>query len=405
MQAGNSRLEELYIRWFNKTATPEERAELIKLLETGASREELLPGMEKIWDELDADDGFSFREKDQLADKILQQWPAEPVIRARRRLPPFRWMAAAAVLLLAGAITVWQWPRAGASNEQAQTPSTPVIESIGPGRNGAILILADGREILLDSASNGVFASQGTTEISLQNNQLIYQAGDEADSSSIAYNTMATPRGRQFQLLLPDGTRVWLNAASSIRYPVSFQGTDRKVELKGEAYFEVVPDLSKPFKVETPNQLVQALGTSFNIHAFGNETAELTTLIEGSVKVNVAGGKHAPRGETLYAVLHPGQQANLNTQRQSLSIAEGQSEAAIAWKNGYFYLENKSFDRVMKQLERWYDIEVIYANGIPELQFYGGLSRNLTLDALIRALKVSEVHFRIEAGRRLIVYK
>ena len=405
MQAGQSRLEELYTKWFNKTATPEERAELIALLETGASREELLPGMEKIWDGLDADDVFTSREKDQLADRILQQWPAEPVIRARRRLPPYRWMAAAAVLLLAGAITLWQWKRSGAANEQAHTPVTPVIETIGPGRNGAILTLADGREILLDSTANGVFASQGATELSLQNNQLIYQAGDEVDSAIVAWNTMATPRGRQFQLLLPDGTRVWLNAASSIRYPVSFQGADRKVELKGEAYFEVAPDQDRPFMVQTPNQLVQALGTSFNIHAFGNEAAELTTLVEGSVRVNVAGGKHAPRGESLYAILHPGQQANLNTQRQSLSVAENQSEAAIAWKNGYFFLENKSFDRVMKQLERWYDIEVIYANGIPDLQFYGGLSRNLTLDALIRALKVSEVHFRIEAGRRLIVYK
>lgn len=405
MQAGNTRLEELYTKWFNKTATPEEVAELISLLEAGASREELLPGMERIWDELDADEGFSFREKDQLADKILQQWPAAPVIKGRRRLPSFRWTAAAILLLLAGAIIIWKWQDPGATNEKAQTPLAPVIETIGPGRNGAILTLADGRKILLDSASTGIFASQGATEISLQNNQLIYQAGEEADSTIIAYNTMTTPKGRQFRLLLPDGTRVWLNAASSIRYPVTFRGTERKVELKGEAYFEVAPDQSRSFMVQTPNQMVQALGTSFNVHAFENETAELTTLIEGSVKVNVAGGKHAPRGETLYAVLHPGQQANLNTQRQSLSIAEGQGEAAVAWKNGYFYLENKSFDRVMKQLERWYDIEVIYANGIPELQFYGGLSRNLTLDALIRALKVSEVHFRIEAGRRLIVYK
>lgn len=405
MQAGNSRLEELYTKWFNKTATPEEKAELIGLLSSGASRDQLLPGMEKIWDQLEPDDDFSFREKEQLADNILRQWPAEPVISARKRVPVYRW-AAVAVLLLTGIILFFQWNKKSKNEQLAKTPSTiPVQDIIGPGRNGAVLTLADGREILLDSTTNGVFANQGNTEISLQNNQVIYQAGEDMDSSSVAYNTMATPRGRQFQLMLPDGSKVWLNAASSIRYPVSFTGRERKVEVKGEAYFEVAPDAFKPFLVQTPNQLVQALGTSFNIHAFGNETTEQTTLIDGSVKVNVTGGKHAPAGETLYAILHTGQQANLNTQKQSLSIAENQSEAAIAWKNGYFYLENKSFDRVMKQLERWYDIEVIYANGVPDLQFYGGLSRNLTLDALIRALKVSEVHFKIEAGRRLIVYR
>ena len=397
MQAGNTRLEELYSKWINNTATSGEMEELLKLLEAGASREQLLPGIEKFWENLEDDNSFSSRQKDRLTDSILSQWPSEPVIRVRRRIPYWRWVAAAGVVLLAG-IAIWQVTKKDAP-QFAQKTVVPVPEIIAPGRNGAILTLADGRQILLDSTGNGVFATQDNTEIVLQNNQLIYQAGADTSSAAISYNTMATPKGRQFQLLLPDGTRVWLNAASSIRYPVVFRGSERRVEVKGEAYFEVEADKSKPFIVQTQNQLVEALGTGFNVHAYNNETAEQTTLVEGSVKVTLSTGK------PLYAILGPGQQAMLDNRKQSLAVLENQSEAATAWKNGYFHLENMSFEKVMKQLERWYDIEVVYANGVPDLSFYGGISRNMTLDALIRALKVSEVHFKIQAGRRLVVYK
>jgi len=397
MQAGNTRLEELYTKWINNTATSEEMEEFLKLMEAGASREQLLPGIEKFWENLEDDNSFSSRQKDRLADSILSQWPSEPVIRVRHRIPYWRWVAAAVVVLLAG-IAIWQLTKKD-TPQLAKKTVVPAPEIIAPGRNGAILTLADGRQILLDSTGNGVFATQDNTEIVLQNNQLIYQAGSDTSSAAISYNTMATPKGRQFQLLLPDGTRVWLNAASSIRYPVVFRGSERRVEVKGEAYFDVEADKSRPFIVQTQNQLVEALGTGFNVHAYNNETAEQTTLVEGSVKVTLSTGK------PLYAILGPGQQAMLDNRKQSLAVLENQSEAATAWKNGYFHLENMPFEKVMKQLERWYDIEVVYANGVPDLSFYGGISRNMTLDALIRALKVSEVHFKIQSGRRLVVYK
>ncbi|MBO9631743.1 MAG: FecR domain-containing protein [Chitinophagaceae bacterium] len=397
MQAGNSRLEELYTKWFNKTATPQEKEELMNLLASGAAREDLGPSMDKIWDQLGEDEGYSLKAKEQLADTILRHWPSEPMIGARPKIRWFRWAAAASVLLLAG-VLIWKLSFSPQPKQQSET-AIVIPEVINPGSNGAILTLADGRQIMLDSTAHGVFANQGSTEISLQHNQLIYQAAEDSGSTEVSWNTMSTPRGRQFQLLLPDGSRVWLNAASSIRYPVAFRGPDRKVIVSGEAYFEVAPDQEKPFYVQTKNQLVQALGTSFNVNAYGNENTEQTTLIAGSIKVNMSSGK------PLYAVLEPGQQAQLDNQKQSLSIAEKQSEAAIAWKNGYFNLEDLPFDKVMKKLERWYDIEVVYQNGVPDLHFYGGISRNLTLDALIRALKVSEVRFKIGAGRRLVVYK
>lgn len=411
MQAGNTKLEELYLKWFNKTATPQEKAELIRLLEAGASKEEWNPLIEKIWDQLQDDEGFSMPQRQQLADKILKQWPAEPVVTggSRVRMYRWRWVAAAAILLVVGTVVAWiLLPEKRQEQQKAGSATVKNIEPIQPGHDGAILTLADGRQIELDSAANGVIGQQNGAQITLQNNQVIYQpkAGPDAGpAKELAWNTMRTPKGRQFQLVLPDGSKVWLNAASSIKYPIAFNDKERRVEITGEVYIEVAHDKTWPFFVQTKNQQIQALGTSFNVNAYENEEIEKTTLIEGSVKVNSNINNLPVNSHPLSAVLLPGQQANIDNTKQLLSIANNQSEAAIAWKNGYFNLENMPFDKVMKQLERWYDIQVLYENGVPDLRFVGGLNRNMTLDALIRALRVSEVHFKIEAGRRLIVYK
>lgn len=409
MHAGNTRLEELYLKWVNKTATPQEKAALIELLESGASKEQLTPLIDKIWDDLRDDHDFSLSDKQQLANNILKQWPAEPVVTGRTPVRFFRWgwAVAATILLLTGTVFVWKLLVQKDTHTVKDAGQIAVhTEVIQPGSNGAILTLADGRQIVLDSAANGVISKQGGAEVSLQNNQIVYKAGEEpVAENTMAYNTMKTPKGRQFQLVLPDGSKVWLNAASSIRYPVAFNNKERRVEISGEAYFEVAHDKTKPFIVQTKNQAVQALGTSFNVNAYEDETIEKTTLIEGSVKVSSITNDQSVPHHPLSTILNPGQQAKIDNNKQLLSVANNQSEAAIAWKNGYFNLENIPFDQVMKQLERWYDIQVVYENGVPDLHFVGGLSRNVTLAALIRALQVSEVHFKVETGRRLIVYK
>jgi transmembrane sensor len=411
MQAGNTKLEDLYLKWFNKTATPQEKAELIQLLEAGTTKEELTPLIDKIWHHLQEDDAFTLSEKQQLADNILKQWPAEPVVTGNAPVRTFRWgwTAAAAIFLVVGSMFVWKLvTQTKPEQPKAYSAAVKSIDPILPGHDGAILTLADGQKIVLDSAANGVIGQQQGAQISLQNNQVIYKPDvDPAAGSAkeMAYNTMATPKGRQFQLILPDGSKVWLNAASSITYPIAFNDKERKVKITGEVYVEVAHDKTWPFIVETKNQQIQALGTAFNVNAYENEDIEKTTLIEGSVKVNSTLIPKTVNSKPLSAILLPGQQANIDNSKQLLSIANNQSEAAIAWKNGYFNLENMPFDKVMKQLERWYNIEIVYQNGVPDLRFVGGLSRNMTLDALIRALRVSEVHFKMEAGRRLIVYK
>jgi ferric-dicitrate binding protein FerR (iron transport regulator) len=208
---------------------------------------------------------------------------------------------------------------------------------------------------------------------------------------------MTTPKGRQFQVTLPDGTNVWLNAASSVRYPTSFTGNERRVEVTGEAYFEVVKNAAKPFIVEVNNKAaVEVLGTSFNINAYGDERSVRATLLSGSIRVGVpfAGRKKA-------VVLAPGQQAEVaGTQ---ITVAENQdADKILAWKNGLFNFDGADLEEVMRQLERWYNIEVVYENGIPHTRFIGEMSRQIALTDLLDILKRTEVDFRVE-GRKLIV--
>lgn len=403
MQA-DKRLEKLYHKWIYKKATPEEEAELFSLLNTDSHLLSLESSMENLWNDLTDDDQYDIEKRHALADTILTQWPAQPVI-SINKAKSFRlhrvWLAAAGILLIAGAAFFWK-NFAPVKNQQALTQQmAPLsLEAIEPGKEGAILTLADGTQVVLDSTGNGIISSQGNAQIRLQDNKLVYQAdGNITGDQPVAYNSMTTPKGRQFQLVLPDGSKVWLNAASNIRYPVIFDRTERIVEINGEAYFEVASDKSWPFIVRTSEQQVQALGTSFNVNAYENEPAQATTLVEGSVMVK------SHRAAVKSTQLKPGQQARQLKNSEQITVIDNQSEAATAWKNGYFNLENIPFEQVMKQLERWYDIEVSYENGVPDIQFVGGLSRQMKLDALIRTLQLSEVHFKMEAGRRLLVYK
>ncbi|MDP4217421.1 MAG: FecR domain-containing protein, partial [Bacteroidota bacterium] len=236
-----------------------------------------------------------------------------------RRMPVYRWAAAAAVFLLLAAGWLW-YARPFAHREQpAVAAQLPVGEhDVSPGHNGAILTLADGSKQVLDSLQNGVIATQGATKISLKDHQVSYAAAGDA---APVYNTMSTPRGREYQLVLPDGTRVWLNAASSLTYPTAFNGLERVVEMTGEAYFEVKHGY-KPFRVKVNGETITDLGTRFNVNAYTDEPATVTTLIEGSVRVSDQ-------------VLTPGEQAAFTPQR-SIRVSTCDTSVAMAWVNGRF---------------------------------------------------------------------
>jgi ferric-dicitrate binding protein FerR (iron transport regulator) len=312
-------------------------------------------------------------------------------------LQRWRWVAAAAaIIFIAGALYWFQ--------SQKQTPAgfahNAPANDIAPGRNGAILKLSDGSRIALDSLANGVVATQNGARIVLDNGQLVYGPGGN-ENNEIAYNIITTPNGRQFQVTLPDGTQVWLNAASSIRYPTVFAGAHRQVEITGEVYFEVAQHAQMPFQVTVLNNArIEVLGTHFNVNAYANEAHQHTTLLEGAVKV-VSLKENASAHYRKGIVLRPGQQLQLSETPNIIDNAD--IDKIMAWKNGLFDFDGMDLKYAMKQIARWYDVEIIYKGAVPDIKFYGKISRNISLAGLIKGLNGTGVHLNIEEGKRLVV--
>jgi len=269
---------------------------------------------------------------------------------------------------------------------------------IAPGSNKAILTLADGSKISLTDVVEGKLATQsGIVITKTAEGQLVYTVNSgtqETTNAALSYNTISTPQGGQHQINLPDGTKVWLNSGSSLKFPVNFSGLhERKVELLGEAYFEVKKNKDKPFSVLSQGQTVKVFGTHFNVMAYPNEKDMETTLLEGSVSVK------AGLAETFIV---PGQQSQLNNGKISVSkLAD--PEAVVAWKNQLFQFDNTDIDKVLRQIERWYDVEVKYAGPKPDVSFTGVVPRNVKVSKILMALEQTcGVKFEIE-GRNITV--
>jgi ferric-dicitrate binding protein FerR (iron transport regulator) len=349
-----------------------------------------------------------------ILSKIRQQigsnTPTHPVRRISRLQ---RFARVAAVVLLLAGVGGYGYFLINRKKGSAPTAVAPKTVDIPPGRDGAILTLSDGRQVVLDSLGNGVVATQNGTQVIVKNGALAYTPG--AGSTAPVYNTLTTPKGRQFQLILPDGTKVWLNAASSLRYPTVFPDSGRTVEVTGEVYFEVASiqlpakggrvfsGQKMPFTVNINDQAqIQVLGTQFNVNAYANEAAIKTTLVEGSLKIVKRESAFPKASADKWAILKPGEQAVARA-NSPLTIDHSPDVAkAIAWKSGFFNFEDANLEEVMRQLERWYDIEVVYEKNIPDIQFGGKMSNNVSLSGLLKSLQEMGVHFRIE-GRKLIV--
>lgn len=264
--------------------------------------------------------------------------------------------------------------------------------------NNAVLKLSNGTIIILDTAKTGVIAVQGNEKlILLDSGKLAYTHAAIAGSKpeEISYNTISTPRAAQYQLVLSDGTKVWLNAASSLRYPTDFTGKERSVELTGEGYFEVSKNKEKPFIVRTYGMEVSVLGTHFNIMAYEDENAIQTTLLEGIVNV---------RYDKQSDLLKPGKQAILNREKNNLTESNANVNQAVAWKNGYFYFERTDVNEIMRQVSRWYDLDIVYEAQLPDMKFSGKIQRRLPLSGIAHLLESSQIHFRIE-GKKCIIMK
>ena len=269
---------------------------------------------------------------------------------------------------------------------------------VPPGGNKAMLTLANGNTILLDSAADGVLAQQGNAKVLKTNNgQLAYHTTSEKPTE-VLYNTLATPRGGQYQLMLPDGSKVWLNAASSIRYPTAFSGAYRQVDITGEAYFEIAEDANRPFTVRVGSPAgakgeVKVLGTHFNVNAYDDEPSTRTTLLEGAVRVTK---------DAATAVLKPGQQAELE-QAGVIKLVPGPDiEQTMAWKNGLFVFNGADIHTIMRQITRWYNVDVAIEGDIRE-KFHVEMSRNTNVSNVFRILETTGgVHFKID-GKKILV--
>lgn len=277
-----------------------------------------------------------------------------------------------------------------AISQNAAVDST-LVDDITPGGNRATLILGDGTRLILDSTSDGSLALQGNTNvIKVATGQLEYKNDKNKSLKEVLYNQISTPRAGQYHVKLSDGTRVWLNSASSIRFPTDFQDSLREVEITGEAYFEVAHNAAKPFRIKVKDTYINVLGTHFNVMAYDNESSIKTTLLQGAVKVT---------SNKLSRLLAPGQQSQVNSSGAIEIIKEADIEEAVAWRHGKFLFNSADLHSIMRQIERWYDVDVSFARNV-DLHFTGQLSRNVNVSQVLRKLELTnEIHFKIEKGK------
>lgn len=400
-----ARLQEIFQRYINNEASPEE----VKLLLQYFDSEDQEALHELIANELNKPVNLSelggYDQFDKVYNEILeriQEHKTAEIIPLWRRLVPR--IAAAALLLAVFSLSLYWYTRP--VNDQLANEQ-PQKSEIVPGGSKAVLILADGSSVALDTAMNGILAHQGNTEIKKTREGLLeYDANSsQAIASKSALNTIITPRGGEYRLILPDGTKVWLNAASSLKFPAGFDNNERKVELEGEAYFEVASRFKPngkrekvPFIVKTANQEVKVLGTHFNIKAYADESETRTTLLEGSVRVTVT----QQGSNSQSSLLVPGQQALLRTSGNVLSVSRADLEQAVAWKNGYFKFQREDIRSVMRQISRWYNVDIEYRGKVTEEEFGGKISRNENITGVLQILKLSNVKCRIE-GKKIII--
>ncbi len=377
----------LFKKYVDGSATPAERQAFFTLVE----QPEYLPELESLvqseMGKSSVNDGLTTVEKEEILAHIFASTQATP---AKRKLWP-RVAVAASLLLFLTAGSYYLWKNKSTNQTIAHQPA----QVIAPGGNKAVLTLANGQQINLTGTKDGKLAEQNSTAVNkTAEGQIVYNSlsGDATAANNIAYNTLTTPRGGQYHLTLADGTNVWLNAASSITYPVAFTGKTRSVKITGEAYFEVAHNAAKPFRVTSGNQTTEVLGTHFDVNAYDNEPGIKTTLLEGSVRVAAGNSK---------AVLKVGQQSAIKGER--LHVADVDADEAVAWKNGYFEFSEADIQTVMRQISRWYDVDVEFQGSITKETFTARIARSKNINQVLNIVKLSNaVKIEIQ-GRRVIV--
>ena len=376
------RIQYLVRQYLDGHLTPEELEEFNQLFGDKADY------CEADWDPL-------FKSIMARADALEADKPRSGYLFSRSVFHRMRWLAAA-VLLFVVAGTGWLLERSREGQPAKIATGVVMAHDANPGSNKALLLLADGKTVALDSTHSGVIGVQGGAELVSRDKQLVYRQVGET-TGGVEYNVLTTPRGGQYTVVLPDGTRVWLNADSYLRYPTTFSGDSREVELRGEGYFEVAARADRPFHVQVLRDKreplrVDVLGTHFNIMDYDDEPAIRTTLLEGAVRVSKGGAG---------VVLRPGQQARLEGEDRLL-VSQADVEEAVAWKNGMFKFDGATIGQVMRQVSRWYDLDIEFVHGEPKDLFQGEMYRDVRVSEIVKILQASGVHFTVE-GKKLLV--
>jgi ferric-dicitrate binding protein FerR (iron transport regulator) len=330
-------------------------------------------------------------------DKTIKHQGKLKVATKSRRWKLIAAAASIVVMLSVGSYFIFSPQTIKKEIAKTDIPKPSPKNDIAPGGNRATLTLSDGSTIILDSASNGTISKQGNIKVEkLANGLLAYsQNGKQITENDEAfYNTITTPRGGQYHVTLSDGSQVWLNAASSIRFPVAFKGTERRVEVTGETYFEVAKNAAMPFKVKAGSSEIEVLGTHFNVNAYDDEANIKTTLLEGKVKVSVA--------NQVTRFLQPGQQSAINKEGKIGVLDNANIEEVMAWKNGRFQFSGADLKSILRQISRWYNVDIVY-NGNVNLHFTGQLTRNDNVSKVFEKLEMTgEVNFKID-DKKIIV--
>ena len=401
------RIIELVIAHLKGELSPEDRAVLVawinehpenrSLVEAFLDERQLKAGIAETYEA-----GSRIWEDIEKRLTIQRQTPVITAVKKRRVAVMRRWYGVVASIIIILGIGLYRYM---SDAGKPTTVSTDISANIqAPDVNRAVITLADGRCVFLDSAANGALAQQGNTSlVKLANGQIAYRTADgtitrDPGGYREQYNTLTNPNGsRVVNMTLSDGTRVWLNAGSSLKYPVTFAGNERNVEVTGEAYFEVAHNQQQPFIVSRKEAMtVRVLGTKFNVNTYEDEPDLRVTLVEGSVKVNAGTGNAAA------AVLRPGEQAVIDQQRKLSTRTHVDLDEVMAWREGYFKFNNSDLRTVMRQISRWYDVEVVFEQQVPQKQFVGTIPKRLDLKTVLKIIEENNIHYEFKNNRIVI---
>ena len=390
------RLKYLFDNYINDKCTAAEEEELMALVQESENQDVVQKLITNLVENTQAEIKMPNDAASSILQNILKSGKDKAVIipiKNRKSISSF-WLRAAAVVILFFAGATYWILNIKHNTKLKSVPTAKVPIHIMPGGNRAVLTTSEGKTIILDSVQNGTIAQQGNWKISKQGGLLVFKASAPSEPEKpVSYNTLSTPRGGQYQLLLADGSRVWLNAASSLRFPTSFIDSQRSVELTGEAYFEIAKNKQKPFLVNVRGMEVKVLGTHFNINAYEDDNSIKTSLLEGSVKIS--------KGE-ITSFLKPGEQAIMINNNNELQISKANMDEAIAWKNGLFHFEGADIIHIMNEISRWYNVQIEYSGKIQSRRFQGKISRSAQLSDVLKILELSNVKFEVVKNKIIV---